>query len=456
MDPDSKRMTASSPLGAAGLCCIGINHKTTPVALREALYVSQEALRIQLPLVKDTYGFSEVLALSTCNRLELYGVRPPPFHTVSLFEAYASLQNRTLDLEPLQAHSYVFLEEEAVAHLFRVVASLDSLVVGETQITGQFKEAVTLAAEVSTLGPVLQWVSQEALHIHKQIRSHTEIGAHTLSISHAAVQLAQRVFKDLSTHPILLLGAGEMIRIAAQYLLRFRPCALRVANRNLPRAEGLVSELGFGSAHPWEQLPALLAEADIVITSTAAPEPILGLELLQQILRQRKGRSLFIVDIAVPRDVDPRCGSLPNLYLFDLDDLQQAAQRATEWIDAGIMRYQRWRQEKQTKPGLGHFHNYLHGLLQRELGRTLQHKAFHSLEPTQRLSLEHMHISVANKLTGDLARILTGTEDSLFRTHIQELLFQLPATEGHALHLSVAKEAELVDLPSLPEETSAP
>ncbi len=452
--------------------CIGVNHKTTPIALREALFLSAEVLRVALPSVKAQFAFEELFLLSTCNRLELYGVqgqqrRQEPTEIFSAYQAFQTHKAASILESAWSPHAYLLQGEAAVGHLLRVVASLDSLVVGETQITAQCKEAVALAAQVGTLGPLCQRVTQEAFHTHKQVRTQTKIGAHTVSISHAAVHLAQRIFTDIATHPILLLGAGEMIRVAAQYLVQFRPTSLRVLNRSLERAQHLVETIGWGTAFPWEELQVHLLHADIVLTSTASPEPILDVAGMKKILNQRKGRPLFIVDIAVPRDVDPACSKLSNLYLFDLDDLHrvvesgaekrlEATQQAEAMIQFRTQQFMREWEDAALQPALGTYHRYVQHRVQREAERTLRRSVFRSLDQAQLRALQQMLHAIAAKLTADMAGLLLQTENTEQKRHLHAALLEISAepTPEPPPHLLVAGKPDLTDLGPLPEPSS--
>ncbi len=445
--------------------CIGTNHKTTPIHLREALFISAEQVGVLLPSIQAHFGFEELFLLSTCNRLELYGVQNSlvGLDSAEIFRAYQMLQAHKaapLTSPEWAPHAYLVCGEDAVAHLLRVVASLDSLVVGETQITAQCKEAVALAVQARTLGPICQRLTQEAFHTHKQVRTRTEIGAHTVSISHAAVQLAQQIFTDIASHPILLLGAGEMIRVAAQYLLQFQPRSLKVSNRSPLRAEQLVEEIGFGSVCPWEEREACLVEADIVLTSTASPEPILDVQGMKRILSRRKGRPLFIVDIAVPRDIDPACSRLSNLYLFDLDDLHRVVESGTEkrhdaTREANViiqLRTQQllreWR-DPSLESVLGLYHSYVKRRLEQEAQKTLRRKLFQQLEVAQTQALQQMLHAASAKITADMARLLVHTENPEEKRYIHAALEQISAepTPTPSPHLLVADKGILTDLP---------
>ena len=268
-------------------------------------------------------GCDEAMLLSTCNRIELYGAASNPTQLEdSLSQLFSELS--TVEREQLRPHLYLYEGEPAFRHLFRVAASLDSMVVGEAQILGQLKAAYEEARQAGRCGATLNQSLPQAFSAAKKIRSRTAIGRSAVSISSVAVQLAQQIFDDLDKREALLVGAGEMSELAARHLRQQGVSQLLVANRSLERAVRLAERL---SAHPrsLDELPQLLTRCDIVITSTGATTPIITGELLRRVLRARKYRPLFLIDIAVPRDVEAAAHQLDNVFVYDLDDLQEIA-----------------------------------------------------------------------------------------------------------------------------------
>jgi glutamyl-tRNA reductase len=306
----------------------GLNHKTAPVELRERLAIGQDALGETTRALLARPGVQEAMILSTCNRVELLvahnGLEP------QLPEFLA--QHFSLDRSVLEPHLYRYQDEEAVRHMFRVAASLDSMVVGEAQILGQVKQSWNLARELGAVKGPLDKLLQGAFTAAKRVRTETEIGSSSVSIASVAVDLARRIFGSLEGKKILIVGAGKMSELAARHLIQHGADSIMVANRTYDRALRLAEQF-LGQAIRFEDLFARAHEADIVITSTGASQPIIGVEQAQAILHRRKGQPVFVVDIAVPRDVDPLVNRLEGMFLYDIDDLQQVA--ASNLVDRG-------------------------------------------------------------------------------------------------------------------------
>ncbi|HKO10927.1 MAG TPA: glutamyl-tRNA reductase [Acidobacteriaceae bacterium] len=306
----------------------GLNHKTAPVELRERLAFAKDALPEATKALLESPGVKEAMILSTCNRVELVvshnGTEPqlPRF----LAEQFS------LDRSVLEPHLYQYQDEEAIRHMFRVAASLDSMVVGEAQILGQVKQSWTLAREMGAVNGPLDKLLQGAFSAAKRVRSETEIGSSSVSIASVAVDLARRIFGSLDGKKILVIGAGKMSELAARHLMEHGAASMMVANRTYDRAIRLAEQF-LGHAIRWEDLQGRAHEADIIITSTGASEHVIGQEQAQQILHRRKNRPVFMIDIAVPRDVDPRVNRLEGIFLYDIDDLQSVA--ASNLVDRG-------------------------------------------------------------------------------------------------------------------------
>ncbi len=289
------------------LLVTGINHETAPVAVRERLAFSDQEARALLPRLTGEAGLEEALLLDTCNRSELYAIGEER----ALRDALGILCAQSgMPREQLDSYLYRHEEDAAVRHVFRVASGLDSLILGEPQILGQVKQAWHLARTAGTLGPILDRLLQHAFAVAKRVRSDTAIGRHPVSIAFAAVRLAERLFTDLAQATVLLIGAGEMIELAARHLSERRIPRLIVANRTLSHAQEIATRHG-GYAITLEELPVHLAEADVVIASTASPQPIVDRRMAEEALARRQRRPMFILDIAVPRDIDPAVGSFP-------------------------------------------------------------------------------------------------------------------------------------------------
>ncbi|MBL4774693.1 MAG: glutamyl-tRNA reductase [Mariprofundus sp.] len=306
------------------ICHIGLNHKTAPVELRERLAVAETDIteiltqRIQHPAIR------EAALLSTCNRVEMTVVTHDPDAAIAaVHEWFADTAN--MDLDEVCEHLYSHTTDAAIRHLFSVAAGLDSLVLGEPQILGQVKTSYEHALTAGTAGHVLHRLYQSTFSAAKRARSETGIGKQSVNIASCAVELAKQIFGDLSGKTVLLMGAGEMAELAARHL-RGNGCNnILVANRTLQRAQNLALEFE-GHALSMDQLPEYLDAADIVLSSTGASTFVLLPEVVQAAMKKRKGKAMFLVDIAVPRDIDPRIGDIDGAYLYDIDDLQQVVQ----------------------------------------------------------------------------------------------------------------------------------
>jgi glutamyl-tRNA reductase len=295
---------------------LGMNHRTAPVALREKVAFGEDRLVAALQALRQQGGVSEVMILSTCNRTEVYWAG-----SASGADLTQWLEHHHGNLD-LAASLYVHQESRAVEHAFSVASGLDSMVLGESQILGQLKDAYRVAQESGSTGPTLNKLFQAAFAAAKRVRSETRIGANAVSLASATVSLARRVYSNLSEHTALLIGAGEMNALTARHLVSAGVKRLVVANRTLSRAQALAAELK-GYAVDLTALDKELAEADIVVSCTASPVAIISKRAAEAAIRVRRHRPIFMVDMAVPRDIEPEVADLEDIYLFSIDDLQQ-------------------------------------------------------------------------------------------------------------------------------------
>ncbi|MBL4835143.1 MAG: glutamyl-tRNA reductase [Pseudomonas sp.] len=302
-----------------GFLAFGINHRTAAIEVRERLAFAPEQLPGALQQLRDETGTQEVAILSTCNRTEIY-CSQDHLDADCVLAWFAAFHG--MPVEELRACSYQHSDEKAVAHMMRVAAGLDSMVLGEPQIFGQMKDAWQSARSAGTLGPYLDRLFQSTFNTAKQVRTDTAIGENPVSVAFAAVSLAKQIFSDLRRSTALLIGAGETIALVARHLFEQGVGRIIVANRTLDRAELLSGPLG-GQAIILNQIPDFLAQCDIVISSTASPLPILGKGAVERALKQRRRKPMFMVDIAVPRDIEPEVGALPDVYLYSVDDLHE-------------------------------------------------------------------------------------------------------------------------------------
>lgn len=383
----------------------GLSHKTAPVQLREKLSLYGRSPEEQLHSLRDAVGLSECAVLSTCNRTEIYGFTDEEDWQERILEHLS----RQAGVGPgqLQEHLYAFEGTPAVRHLFRVSGGLDSMVVGEGQILGQVKETLHTAQEAGVAGTVVHTLFQHAIGSGKRARTETEIGRGAVSVSFAAVQLAKQVFPRLAGHTALLLGAGETGEQTARLLLAEQhPPTLMVCNRTAERAASLVAEIG-GTVIPYDQLGEALVRADLVISSTGAPHPIVGVDLMRRTLRARRGRPLLLVDIAVPRDVEAGVADLDDVYLYNIDDLQEkVAQslqgrqaevaRVEELIEADLLKFQTWLRGLEVGPTIRQIQALAKNIVEAEqerVGGRLSH-----LNQRDRDVVETLVTGVVNKL----------------------------------------------------------
>jgi glutamyl-tRNA reductase len=296
---------------------LGINHKTAPIALREKVAFSEERLLAALRALRQETGVAEVVILSTCNRTELYWAG-----SASGAELSQWLERHHGSNLDLASSLYVHQESRAVEHAFSVASGLDSMVLGEAQILGQLKDAYRVAQQAGSTGPSLNKLFQAAFSAAKRVRSETRIGENAVSLASATVSLARRVYSDLSAHTALLVGAGDMIALTARHFLSAGVKRMVIANRTLARAQTLAAELN-AHAVGLDDLDKELAQADIVIACTASTLPLITKTATEAAIRARRRRPIFMMDLAVPRDIDPAVAELEDVYLFSIDDLQQ-------------------------------------------------------------------------------------------------------------------------------------
>ncbi len=344
---------------------LGLNHTTAPLDLRGRFAFSPEQLAPVLRGFRERLQrISEVAIVSTCNRTEVYvGARPEL--VAPAVEWLADVGQ--VPAQTLRDHSYVLEGGEAARHAFRVASGLDSMVLGEPQILGQFKQAVREAETAGTLGGTLHQMFQRSFAVAKEVRTATEIGAHSISMAAAAVRLASQLFEDLRETKVLFVGAGEMIELVATHFAARQPRAVAVANRTLERGEKLAGRFG-AEAMRLADLPARLAEFDIVISCTASSVPIIGLGAVERALKQRRKRPMFMVDLAVPRDIEPEVARLSDVYLYTVDDLstlvqtgsekrQAAVEQAEAIIETGVQSFVHWLDQRGSVPLIQALHS---------------------------------------------------------------------------------------------------
>lgn len=308
---------------AKHLFLLGANHRTSPLALRERLTLTPEKGTALAAALRATGVVEEYCLLNTCNRIELYAVSPEPVTAQHLLAEFCRIQGLApVDFAP---HAHQRRNPAAVVHLFEVAAGLDSQMVGETEILGQVKDAYAAAQAAGTVGPVLNRVFQKAFHAAKIVRRETAIGEGQVSVATVAVSLAERIFGRLRDSRVLVIGAGDIAEKTAKALRSREAGTIIFANRTAARAEELAREFA-GAALPFARLDDGLAESDIVVSSTAAPEPVLTVPMVYAAMHKRASRPLFLIDLALPRDIEPGAAELPNVFVYNLDDLARLAE----------------------------------------------------------------------------------------------------------------------------------
>jgi len=313
----------------------GLNHTSAPVSVRERVSMPVDLLRPALDGLRSAFGgkVREAAILSTCNRTEVYCAADP--QVAEQLPAWLADVNRIQAVD-LQPHLYRHQQDGAVRHAFRVASGLDSMVLGETQIVGQMKDAVRVAGEAGSLGTLLHQLFQRTFSVAKEVRSQTAIGAESVSMAAAAVRLAERVFGNMSEARTLFIGAGEMIELCATHFAAQKPRDMVVANRTTERAETLAGRFGAGTMK-LADLPDRLAEFDVIVSCTASSLPILGLGMVERATRQRRHRPIVMIDLAVPRDIEPEVGRLDDVYLYSVDDLGRVVQTGTDARRAAVV-----------------------------------------------------------------------------------------------------------------------
>jgi glutamyl-tRNA reductase len=383
----------------------GLSHKTAPVDVREQLAVEEDKLRELLADLQATGTLQEVVILSTCNRVEVYGVAAATAEARGL--AFRQLgRYRGVDLCDLEAYLYTHEDADAVRHVFRVASSLDSMVIGEPQIGGQVKQAFTLAQHSETVGPTLHRLFTQAFAVAKKVRTETEIARHAVSISFAAVELAKKIFEGLQGKSVLLVGAGKMGTLAARHLVQQGAFPVYVANRTWVRAQEMARALS-GTAVPFEQLEPAMAAVDIVITSTGAREPLVRVDMVERVMHGRRGRPLFFVDIAVPRDVEADVNRLDDVYCYDIDDLRQVvdanlrerlreAHRAEAIVDREVVKFAARLRDADVIPTIVSLRDRLEAIRRSEVEKTLARLA--DSPPETREAIEALSAAIVNKI----------------------------------------------------------
>lgn len=446
------------------LCVVGVSYRSAPVAVRERVAIAGDERIPLLGRLRSDGSVREAVLVSTCNRVELYLSGDDEQNVVERARRELAARVKEEDLRPFL---YEHRGEAALRHVFRVAASLDSLVVGEPQILGQVKEAFETAVEAEAVGGVLGRAMHRAFHVGKRVRSETALGAGQVSVASVAVDLAKRIFGDMSKHEVLLLGAGEIAESAARALVAAGAKKILIANRSFEKAESLAREIENAEPRSLGELPTLLEHADVVLVSTGASSFVVTRELAHAAVKRRKGRPLFFVDVAVPRNVDPRVHDLDNCFRYDIDDLEQVVaegmeerkaetEAAEKIVGFEVAEFAKWARQLEVTPTIVALRERVRGTLAAELDRSLSHKLKH-LGEEERKALGVMLDAAASKILHAPTQLLKASLDRPDGEQVIGLVRQVfdlpPLSSGDQAGKSAAPGADgasAVDEPSAP------
>lgn len=401
------------------LLLVGASHRTAPVELRERLDFGSRGLDAAVRALAERQSAAEAVVISTCNRAELYVVCDQPTVAVDdLIRFIADFHH--LPAEQIRPHLYSHIDHEVARHLFRVSSGLDSMVVGEPQILGQIKEAYGVATTVQTAGPLLNKLFHWAFGVGKRVRTETALAEGAVSVSFAAVSLAKKIFGDLSGRRVLVVGAGEMGKLTVIHLKAQGVAAVVITSRTLAHAHQLAEEVG-GTVAAWDTMPQALLESDIVITSTGSSTPILSKAQVNDAVPASRTRPLFLIDIAVPRDVDPRAAEIEQVFLYNIDDLQSIVRenlqkrghevsRAEQIVDEEVTKFATWHRSRGAVPTIVALRQRFEDVRRAELER-LEPK-LSSLPPEVRNRVEDVTRLIIEKLLLQPTEQLKRTDDS--------------------------------------------
>ena len=394
---------------------LGSSHKSAPVAVRERMALPPGELPESLKRLVAMPGVEEALIVSTCNRVEILARGSDADTTLASIRRFLATE-RNLDAREIERYSYSHKGSAAVKHLFSVASGLDSMILGEPQITGQVKQAYLVAREQGTTGPVLDRLLQYCFSVTKRVRTETAISRNAVSVAFAAVELGRTIFGELRGRKALLVGAGKMSSLVAKHLVGKGVSDIVVTSRNYSHAAELATEAG-GSAVHWDDGLAQLSEVDIVLSCTHSSHFIVSHDAIVAAVRRRRGRPLFLIDIAVPRDIDPRANELDNVYLYDIDGLQgvvdsnredrrQASEEALHLIEREVESFERWRQSRTVTPMIVALRDGLHAMAKNEVQRV--HRRHGPMSPEQSETLDDLSRSIIQKILHKPIRHLQG------------------------------------------------
>ena len=411
---------------------VGVNHQTAPLEIREKLAFADETVPAALEALVALPAVHEVILFSTCNRVEvLFSTDDAPAATAAVTACLCGMQ--ALDPEKLAPVLYRHVGDAAARHLFRVASGLDSMVVGEPQIFGQVKKAYRQAVIRKTTGVILNRLIHRTFFVAKRVRSETGIGDSAVSISYAAIELARKIFGTLEDRKVMLVGAGEMAELAVEHLVGHRAGTIWVANRTLERAMALAKTFN-GSAVSFEEIPGLLSQADIVVSSTGAHDLVITRDQVKGVMRSRKNRPLFFIDIAVPRDIDPDINKLENVYVYDIDDLKEVidgnlderrreAVKAERIVDESVIQFRSWYDSLDVVPTVVALREKFSAMARVEAEKTLCSLKIH--DPKDRDAVYRMTEALVGKIMHEPTDFLRSRVDKKNKHHYLDMVKRL-------------------------------
>jgi len=388
------------------LIVVGLSHKTAPVEIREKLAVPESRLGEALGRLCSYQGVKEGMLLSTCNRVEVYSIVEEVESGYGRIQEFLADTHLSLSSEQLTPHLYCHTGDRAIGHLFRVAASLDSMIIGESQILGQIKDAFEVALAHKSTGVIMNKVVKKAISVAKRVRTETKIAEMAVSVSYAAVELAKKIFSNLSEKTVLLVGAGEMAKLAARHLIAQGVQHIRITTRTPQHAVDLADRFG-GTPVPFEQFREEMAAADIVLVSTGAAHYLIGAEDVQRAVDKRRNRPMFLIDISVPRNIDPAVRHVDNAFLFDIDDLKQRvqqnraerlqeAEKADGMVSEEVLATMEWMKSLEVTPTIVALRSRVDEIKQAEVEKVLGRLGH--LSQQDRELVEGLASSIVNKL----------------------------------------------------------
>ena len=387
---------------------LGLNHKTAPIELRELLSFSKEEAVAVMEGLQKCPDINEVMLISTCNRVEVLLTTSNTINSVNCVKTHIS-EFKKIPISKFEDAFYTHDGEDAVRHIFRVASSLDSMMVGEPQILGQIKDAYLTTILKKTSGVILNRLLHKTFFVAKRVRSETGIGDHAVSISYAAIELARKIFGDLEGKKVLLVGAGEMAELAVEHLIRNKVGEIFVANRTFERGVELSNRFK-GKAIRIEEIPGSLKVVDIIISSTGSPNFVIVRDQVKGVMRSRRNRPIFFIDIAVPRDIDPDINRLNNAYVYDIDDLKGVIEenikdrnkesiKGERIVDESVISFKRWFEGLSAVPTIVALREKIDTIASTEVDKTLQ--SLNHLSDNDRQAIHRMTSSLINKILHD-------------------------------------------------------